>query len=43
MESLLAVDAESVQVRYLKLESNDIFVQAMDKKSFYASVRCIKE
>ena len=38
-----AVDAESAQVRYLKLESNDIFVQAMDKKSFYASVRCIKE
>lgn len=38
-----SVDAESAQVRYLKLESNDIFVQAMDKKSFYASVRCIKE
>lgn len=38
-----SVDAESALVRYLKLESNDIFVQAMDKKSFYASVRCIKE
>ena len=38
-----SVDAETALVRYLKVESNDIFVQAMDKKSFYASVRCIKE
>ena len=38
-----SVDAETARVRYLKVDSNDIFVQAMDKKSFYASVRCIKE
>ena len=38
-----SVDAETARVRYLKVDSNDILVQAMDKKSFYASVRCIKE
>lgn len=38
-----SVDAETALVRYLRVDSNDIFVQAMDKKSFYASVRCIKE
>ena len=38
-----SVDTETARVRYLKADSNDIFLQAMDKKSFYASVRCIKE
>ena len=38
-----AVDAETALVRYLNLDSNDIFVQAMDRKSFGASVRCVKE
>lgn len=36
-------DADTAFARYIKLESNDILVQAMDKKSFYASVRCIKK
>lgn len=36
-------DAETALVRYMRADSNDIFVQAMDKKSFYASVRCVKE
>lgn len=38
-----SVDAETALARYIKVDSNDILVQAMDKKSFHASVRCIKE
>lgn len=38
-----SVDSETALVRYIKVDSNDILVQAMDKKSFHASVRCIKE
>lgn len=38
-----SVDADNARVRYVLSDSNDIFVQAMDKKSFGASVRCIKE
>lgn len=37
------VDTENALVRYLKVDSNDILAAAMDKKSFCASVRCIKE
>ena len=36
-------DSETAYVRYLSASSNDVMTQAMDKKSFYASVRCIKE
>ena len=38
-----SVDSDTALARYMKVESNDILVQAMDKKSFRASVRCIKE
>ena len=38
-----SVDSETALARYMKLDSNDILVQAMDKKSFRASVRCIKQ
>lgn len=38
-----SVDSETALARYIKVDSNDILVQAMDKKSFHASVRCIKE
>ena len=38
-----SVDSETALARYLKVDSNDILVQTMDKKSFCASVRCIKE
>ena len=38
-----SIDAENGVARYIKADSNDFFYQSFDKKSFYASVRCIKE